>query len=289
MKNIWQFIKGLLTVLYLLLIFYLTLNNDYLSQRYDLSVYIIPTVSLVSILIVGYSFIKLYLNVSKLEREFTSIVNHTFRTPITSIMWFIKELEKEMPQKDRLIYLQNITNSMTKILSIVDVFAGIKDINNISGYSFQATSLREIIEKSIAIEREEINKRSLEFKVSTFKDVPLLTVDLKKISFVVDTILENAVLYTPKGGKILIDCLAEKDKLTLYISDSGMGLSLLDKMRIFSRFYRGKRAVLAYPNGMGLRLYLSKQIIRRHSGKIYAKSKGVNKGTTFFIELPYHK
>ena len=127
------------------------------------------------------------------------------------------------------------------------------------------------------------------FQVSTFKDIPLLTMDLKKISFVVDTLVENAILYTPKEGKILVDCIFSKDKLTLYVSDTGIGLSFRDKMNVFSRFYRGKRATLLNTDGMGLRLYLSKIIIKRHDGTIYAKSKGTNQGTTFILEIPFHR
>ena len=90
-----------------------------------------------------------------------------------------------------------------------------------------------------------------------------------------------------KDGKILMDCIVQKNgKLLFYITDTGMGLTFYDKMRIFSKFFRSKKAVLAYPDGTGLRLYLSKQIIKLHGGKIYAKSEGENKGSAFFIELP---
>ena len=115
----------------------------------------------------------------------------------------------------------------------------------------------------------------------------MLTLDLKKIGFVFDALLENAVFYTPKEGKILMDCIVQKNgKLLFYITDTGMGLTFYEKRRIFSRFFRSKRAVLAYPDGTGLRLYLSKQIIKLHNGRIYAKSEGENKGSAFFIELP---
>lgn len=246
-------------------------------------------VSILGALFVIYQIIKAYFSSKKLEHEFTSIVNHTFRTPITSVLWFVKEMEKEIPESEKRLYLQNIENSMNKILGIVDLFAGIKNIKDVSGYFFEATSLREVVEKSILKYREQINKKGLGFQVSTFKDVPLLTMDLKKISFVVDTLIENAILYTPKEGKILIDCIAKKDKLTLYISDTGIGLSFKDKMNIFSKFYRGNRATLLNTEGMGLRLYLSKIIIKRHGGKIHAKSKGIDQGTTFILELPFRK
>ncbi len=245
---------------------------------------------LVVIIYFLYCYIRLRTKAKKIEYEFTSIVNHTFRTPLTRINWISKELENDIPQSEKLLYIQNLNNATNKLLEIVDLIAGIKDIKNTTGYVFVATSLRDIMESSITKYREEISKKNITFQVSTFKDIPLLTVDLKKINFVFDALLENAVFYTPKDGKILIDCvLKSNNKLLFYITDTGLGLSFYDKMRIFSRFFRSKKAILAYPDGMGLRLYLSKQIIALHKGRIYAKSKGRDKGSAFFIELPINK
>ena len=225
----------------------------------------------------------------QLEEEIISVVNHSFRTPLTSIIWYAKELEKNLPQNEKLSYLQNLNNRANKVLDVVDALVGIKDVKNTSGYFFEAISMREIVEKSIKKYRDKINKKDIAFQVSIFKDIPLLTVDLKKISFVIDAVIENAVSYTKQGGKILIDCITSPKKLTLFISDTGIGLRLMDKIMIFSKFYSSKRAKLMNTDGMGLKLYLSKQIIKRHSGKIYAKSNGLNEGTTFFIELPFRK
>ena len=101
--------------------------------------------------------------------------------------------------------------------------------------------------------------------------------------------MENAIIYTKKDGQITIDCISNSNKLTLFISDTGIGLGFLDKMMIFSKFYRSIQAKLMNTDGMGLRLYLSKEIIKRHNGKIYVKSKGLNKGSTFYIEIPFNK
>ena len=242
---------------------------------------------LISTICLLYSYIKLHIKANKAEYEFTSIVNHTFRTPLTRINWISKELEqREMSQDEKLLYIQNLNNATEKLLEIVDLIAGTKDVKNTTGYVFIATSLRDIVEKSIVKYREEINKKNITFQVSAFKDIPMLTLDLKKIGFVFDALLENAVFYTPKDGKILMDCIVQKNKLLFYITDTGMGLTFYDKRRIFSKFFRSKKAVLAYPDGTGLRLYLSKQIVELHGGKIYAKSEGENKGSAFFIELP---
>lgn len=289
MKEIWQLIKIVLSTLYIVGVFYLIYRNEYIASSLNLPLWLLPTISILSIFYFWFKYLSLYLNITKLENEFISIANHTFRTPLTGILWAIKELEKEIPQKEKLAYLQNINNSTTRVVEVVDILVGIKTISDMSSYNFQATSIREIVENSIIKYKSEITKRNLTFQVSTFKGIPLLTMDLKKISFVIDTLVENAILYTPLKGKILIDCISYKKKLILFISDTGIGLSFIDKIRIFSLFYRSKRALSLYPNSMGLRLYLSKQIIERHKGRIYAKSKGVNKGSTFFIELPFRK
>jgi signal transduction histidine kinase len=235
-----------------------------------------------------YFFIRFYFRNRNTEYEFTSIINHTFRTPLTRINWISKELEDiNISREDRLQYIQNLNNATNKLLEIVDLIVGIKNIKNRDGFFMEETSFRDIVEKSISRYREDITKKNIEFKISSFQTIPPLTLDLKKITFAIDSLIENAIIYTPENGKILIDCiLKSKGKLLFYIADTGIGLSFYDKLKIFSRFYRSKKAVLAYPDGMGLRLYLSKKIIESHGGKIYAKSKGEGEGSVFFVELP---
>lgn len=289
MSKILRLIKILLTILYIILIFFLMFKNEQITLSHNLPAWIIPGIFFISILYICYKYIILTIREDRLEKEIISMVNHTFRTPLTNIIWDTKELEKNLPQNEKFLYLQNIKNGVNKILNIVDILTGIKNIANTSGYFFEAISIREIVEKSIKKYRDEINKKNIIFQVSIFKDIPLLTIDLKKISFVIDTIIENAISYTQKDGRILIDCISNSKKLILFISDTGIGLGHIDKIMIFSKFYRNKKAKLMNTDGMGLRLYLSKQIIKRHGGKIYAKSNGLGEGTTFFIELPFHK
>ena len=255
----------------------------------SLPYWVFPSVLFLLALYAVFSFIDLYLNKNKIEQEFTKIVNHTFRTPLTRISWISKELEKDMPQSEKLIYIQNLNNATTRLIEIVDLIAGIKDVNDKTGYIFEATSLRDIFEKLIVKYREEINKKNLTFQVPTFKDIPLLTADLKKITFVIDTMIENAIVYTSQNGKVLVNCVSKNNRLILSVIDNGLGLTFHDKMEIFSRFFRSKAATLVYPDGMGLRLNLSKKIVSRHHGKIYAKSKGRNRGSSFFLELPFSK
>lgn len=282
-------IKITFSVIYIIAIFFLMFKKEQFMVSYNLPTWIIPCIFFISIIYICYKYLLLTATKDKLEEEIISIVNHTFRTPITSILWHTKELEKNIPQNEKLLYLQNINNNAGQVLSVVDILVGIKDVKNTAGYQFTAISIREIVEKSIKKYRDKINKKNISFQVSTFKDIPLLTLDLNKISFVIDTIVENAVSYTKPNGKILIDCISNSKRLELFISDTGIGLNTIDKIMIFHKFYRNKRARLMNTDGMGLKLYLSKEIIKRHNGKIYAKSNGIDEGTTFFVELPFKK
>jgi signal transduction histidine kinase len=264
-------------------------ENKQITSFYHLPIFLIPSIFFISIIFICYQNIIFKIKEEELEEEMISIINHSFRTPLTSIIWNVKELEQNLTQDEKSLHLQQINNSTTKVLHVVDILVGIKDVKNTSGYVYQATSIREIIEQSLKKYSDIVNKKNITFQVSSFKDIPLLTVDLNKISFVIDTLIENAISYIKPEGKILIDGISNSGKLTLFISDTGIGLRFLDKIMIFSKFYRSKQAKLINTDGMGIRLYLSKEIIKRHNGKIYAKSNGQNKGSTFFIELPFHR
>lgn len=251
----------------------------------NLGIYIIIAV----LLFIIYKFIKSYIDNHKVEKDFISVVNHAFRTPLTRIVWITKELEGDIPANEKMLHLQGIKNATDKILGMIDTIVGIRNINDRASYDFKSVSIREILEGAIFKNREMITSKNIAFNISPLKDIPSLTVDLKKISFVIEEIIENAIYYTPNAGTISIEATLNSASLFLYISDTGMGLDFKDKLGIFLKFYRNPRAKKINTDGIGLSLYLSKQIIKRHGGSIKAISKGINKGTTFIIELPFHK
>jgi signal transduction histidine kinase len=255
------------------------------TAQWNFSEWIIPFIAFISVIKVGIVFIKLYLQVNIIEFEFTSIVNHTFRTPLTKIVWALKELKESEINKEKLLYLQNIDNSAQRILNIVDILVGMQDVDNKSSYFFKPVSVRQIIEESISKYRSIIDEKKFNFKIALFTDIPPLTADLKKMAFVFDSLMENALWYTPQGGDITIGCEKQKDRVIFYYKDSGIGITWRER-RIFSKFYRSIIARKMNTDGMGLSLYLSKIIVEKHGGRMYRKSKGRNKGTTFYIELP---
>lgn len=221
------------------------------------------------------------------EQTFFSIVNHAFRTPLTRIKWMSSILSKEgVTMKEQIDNAMGIENATNRLLEIIDILAGINDIKNISTYNFKAISLREMFEEAISKYRTTLNEKNIKLVMPTFQDIPLLTIDTKKIAFVIHTAIENSIIYNKSNGHIEIKAILLKNKVRIEIVDDGIGLSKKDKARVSKKFYRGDRAQKIHTDGMGLGLYLSKEIIKRHNGRLEMYSSGIDKGSVCDIELP---
>ncbi|CIW14948.1 histidine kinase [Streptococcus pneumoniae] len=131
-----------------------------------------------------------------------------------------------------------------------------------------------------------------EKKYELVRDYPInsiwMEIDTDKMTQVVDNILNNAIKYSPDGGKITVRMKTTEDQMILSISDHGLGIPKQDLPRIFDRFYRVKTIEDNAQGGTGLGLSIAKEIIKQHKGFIWAKSE-YGKGSTFTIVLPYDK
>jgi signal transduction histidine kinase len=291
MNKLWQILKAILISAYFLCLIYISINSTKIAVQLGQSALpiVVQIVLYLSIIALLFSYIKNFLKSNLAEKDFATIVNHSFRTPLTRILWTANELKNSNSHTEKQEYVQEIENATNRLLSVVDTFLGIVGIRDVSGYVFKAVSIREIVEESLLKHSGLINKKHLQMQVSIFDKMPLLTADLKRISFVVDVLIENALIYTPENGQVVIDCENMGDKIVFFVQDSGIGFEGKERLKIFSKFYRGEKAQQINPYGMGMGLYLSKVIIKRHGGKIYAESMGIDKGSTFFIELPLNR
>lgn len=238
------------------------------------------------IIILAIYAIKIKIDSAIIEKSFISIVNHSFRTPLTRIKWMSDSLDPDMPRLEQQEITKNISNTTNYILGIIDMLAGMKDINNTATQTFKTISMREIIEDGISKFNNSINEKRIQLRVPAFSNLPLLTVDTKKISFSIHAMLENAIFYSHYEGIVNIEAKLDENKIILAISDNGMGMTWKDRRNVFKKFYRSEDAVKMNTDGMGISLYISKKIIENHKGTIEAKSEGKNKGSTFLITLP---
>ena len=232
----------------------------------------------------------------KEERErrlFVSNVSHELRTPLTSVKSYLEALDEgalsEPVAPDFIKVSLDETNRMMRMvtdllhLSRIDNATSHLDVELINFTAFITFILNRF---------DQIRGQDEEKKYELVRDYPITSVwieiDTDKMTQVIDNILNNAIKYSPDGGKITVTMKTTDDQMILSISDQGLGIPKQDLPRIFDRFYRVDRARSRAQGGTGLGLAIAKEIIKQHKGFIWAKSE-YGKGSTFTIVIPYDK
>ncbi len=112
--------------------------------------------------------------------------------------------------------------------------------------------------------------------------------DHDRLGQVLNNFITNAIKYSPQSDKIIVKTVVDKNNLTLRVQDFGLGLSKDDQAKVFERFYRVSGADQNTYPGLGLGLYISSEIIKRHNGRVWVESKKTQ-GSTFCFSLPMTK
>lgn len=232
----------------------------------------------------------------KEERErrlFVSNVSHELRTPLTSVKSYLEALDEgaisEPVAPDFIRVSLDETNRMMRMvtdllhLSRIDNATSHLDVELINFTAFITFILNRF---------DKMRSQDQEKKYELVRDYPITSVwieiDTDKMTQVIDNILNNAIKYSPDGGKITVSMKTTDDQMILSISDQGLGIPKEDLPKIFDRFYRVDKARSRAQGGTGLGLAIAKEIIKQHNGFIWAKSE-YGKGSTFTIVLPYDK
>ncbi len=232
----------------------------------------------------------------KEERErrlFVSNVSHELRTPLTSVKSYLEALDEgalcETVAPDFIKVSLDETNRMMRM--VTDLLHLSRIDNATSHLDVELTNFTAFI--TFILNRfDKMKGQEKEKKYELVRDYPInsiwMEIDTDKMTQVVDNILNNAIKYSPDGGKITVRMKTTEDQMILSISDHGLGIPKQDLPRIFDRFYRVDRARSRAQGGTGLGLSIAKEIIKQHKGFIWAKSE-YGKGSTFTIVLPYDK
>ena len=232
----------------------------------------------------------------KEERErrlFVSNVSHELRTPLTSVKSYLEALDEgalyDPVAPDFIKVSLDETNRMMRMvtdllhLSRIDNATTRLDVELINFTSFITFILKRF---------DKMRSQDDEKKYELVRDYSInsvwIEIDTDKMTQVIDNILNNAIKYSPDGGKITVSMKTTDDQMILSIKDQGLGIPKQDLPKIFDRFYRVDRARSRAQGGTGLGLAIAKEIIKQHNGFIWAKSE-YGKGSTFTIVLPYDK
>ncbi len=228
------------------------------------------------------------------RRNFVSNVSHELRTPLTSVKSYTESLQ-DGAWKDPDIapqFLQVISTETERMIRMIT------DLLNLSRMDQGKLQLeREYVSMndlfSHILDRFDMVLQSEAYRNKNYKIQRDLTqrtlwvdIDQDKVTQVIDNIMNNALKYSPDGGTITCRLMETHNSVVLSITDEGMGIPRKDLQHIFERFYRVDKARARSMGGTGLGLAISREVLMLHGGRIWATSVE-NKGSTFFISLPY--
>ncbi len=222
----------------------------------------------------------------QMKSQFISSVSHELRTPLHSIVGFTKLMlqGKVAASKDQREFLVIIDKQSERLGKLID---DLLDVSRLESGRFETRKQRLTIKEPIHDVIEELHSLANEKGIVISEDMPAtlpeVEVDRERMMQVMTNLLGNAIKFSSNDGSILVKAEARDSELLVQVSDHGIGIPEEAIPHVFEKFYRVKDS--KYTGGTGLGLYITKQIIEAHGGRIWVESKP-NKGSTFYFTIP---
>jgi signal transduction histidine kinase len=226
------------------------------------------------------------------KNDFLKNSSHQFRTPLTVILGYLGMIiDRDNPKYElNQQAINDLSKTYASAKNLNEIINDVLDSNDINTGRFGINirdniDLKDLIDSILIEKKELLSQKSTTVKIkSTGKDF-IAFVDRNKLKEGLNNIIDNSIFYGNGRVNIHID---STDSKFFYISikDNGVGISKSEAQTIWRKFERGKKSSLINPNGSGLGLYLTKQIMLKHGGDIIAHSGGRNKGSIFTLSIP---
>jgi len=227
--------------------------------------------------------------VDRMKSDFISIVAHQLRTPLSAVKWAVGMVLDEDAGKinpEQANFLRKGYESNERMIILVNDMLNVSRIEEGRfGFVFSKSSFQEVLNDVIADTEGLIAKKHLKITLDKEDRLPELYMDREKIKLAFQNILDNAIKYTSDYGEIGISLKISNSGFEVRVRDSGMGIPKKDQKRIFSKFFRSANVVKMETEGSGLGLFIVKNIIDKHGGRISIASEE-NKGTEVMFTLP---
>ncbi|HSY47290.1 MAG TPA: ATP-binding protein [Thermoanaerobaculia bacterium] len=226
-------------------------------------------------------------DLSRLKDEFLSIASHELRTPVTSIKGYTQLAKTLIRENDLRTSEEYLDIALDQIDRMSRLILELLDVSRIE------TGRLEIRREPISwttfvsdvVHRHHIALSERRFQLSLPVGHKRVLGDRDRLEQVLGNLMENAVKYSPDGSEILVSVEDRGDQVVTSVADRGIGIPTDELGQVFERFHRGRHVSSTNYGGLGLGLYITKQIVERHGGAIWVDSRE-GQGTTFSFSLP---
>lgn len=230
---------------------------------------------------------KLYENIKELNEkkdEFIGLASHELKTPVTSLKGYLQIIARNLPPDDKSKVLAN--RALEQVGKLTTLISDLLDVTKIQTGKLPftyadfdviklLTELREILQQTGPSHQLLLNLPAGEL---------IIHADSQRIEQVVINLVTNAVKYSPKADKVIIEALVINNKFRVSVQDFGIGIQPDQLERVFSRFYRVEN-LASHMSGLGIGLYICQEIVNRHQGRLWVEST-YGEGSTFHFEIP---
>lgn len=233
-------------------------------------------------------------NVTRIKEDFTHMIVHELRAPLTAIkdsaelMIEVFEdkgtLQKE--QQKRLLQIieqqsKDLLEQINQVLDAAKIEAGRFSIEKIS------SDLPQVIQDAIEPFMPQANKKQVIISTDIYYPMPRIEIDKARITQVLNNLISNSLKFTPANGKIIVSAKPNEGFITVSVSDNGMGIDESEQKDLFSKYYQIRTTPHELAKkGTGLGLFIIKGIVEAHGGSVGVKSKP-GEGTTIFFNIPF--
>lgn len=231
----------------------------------------------------------------KKKSEFLSIASHHLRDPLTAIKGYASMLSEGSFGELSKPVMEAVEKIFTSSGHLITMISDFMDISRIESgdmnYNFKDVDMRKLVFDIASGMKQSADRAHLAFGATiddgmTIDEQYITVGDEGKLRQVISNLIDNSIKYTPRGEISILLCKSpDKKKILFSLSDTGIGMNEITKEKIFKKFSRAEGVNKVYTEGTGLGLYVAKEIVKKHEGRIWAESKGEGQGTTFYVEL----
>ena len=216
-----------------------------------------------------------------IRREFVVNASHELRTPLTNLQGYLEALRDGVLPPDPATFdsLREEVDRLTRLAASLDVLAGAPGDRPAP----RSVDLAAIVRSSAELAAPALARRSIALEVSVGEPL-VVTARADDLTQVVSNLLQNAVRYTPAGGRVVVEAARTEDGATVRVANTGPGIPADDLSRVWERFYRVEKSRDRERGGAGVGLAIVRQLVEEAGGRVGARSDG--RWTTFWFSLP---
>ena len=246
---------------------------------------------LMMVILAGVYLIFVYWNkqarLNKMQSNFVSSVSHELKSPLASIQLYLETIKyHDVSREETRDFVEIMLTDTERLSRLIDnILEAASTEPKKMQLQFQPVEMKSFLAELITGYQRQFEEKEFDARLE-IKDAPTLNLDKRAIRMVFNNLIGNALRYSSQGVPFTIRMRNQGKYCEIEFADSGIGLSQKELKKVFRKFYRVQNRETQNIEGAGLGLFISREILKNHKGKIQVSSEGKGKGSTFKVLLP---